>query len=97
MKSPVFDSAGKIVGSQGVLFDITERKRAEKALRQGEMRLEKINRCLLELGPNFDSNINRLTALCGELLGATCALYNRLQGDLLCSIGPVADTAGLQV
>ena len=23
-------------------------------------------------------NINRLTALCGELLGATCALYNRL-------------------
>jgi PAS domain S-box-containing protein len=67
--------------------DITERKRAEEALRQGEMRLERINRCLLELGPNFDSNINRLTALCGELLGATCALYNRLQGDLLCSIG----------
>ena len=87
VKSPVFDSAGKVVGTQGVLFDITDRKSAEKALRQGEMRLERINRCLLELGPNFDSNINRLTALCGELLGATCALYNRLQGDLLCSIG----------
>ena len=87
VKSPIFGSDGTIVGTQGIMFDITERKRAEKALRQGEVRLERINRCLLELGPNFDSNINRLTALCGELLGATCALYNRLQGDLLCSLG----------
>ncbi|MGA2788156.1 MAG: PAS domain S-box protein, partial [Verrucomicrobiota bacterium] len=87
VKSPIFGSDRTIVGTQGIMFDITERKRAEEALHQGEMRLEKINRCLLELGPNYDSNINRLTALCGELLGATCALYNRLQGGLLCAIG----------
>jgi PAS domain S-box-containing protein len=86
-KVPFRDSQGRIQGLVGIGRDITERKRAEKALRQGEVRLERINRCLLELGPNFDSNINRLTALCGELLGATCALYNRLQGDLLCSLG----------
>jgi PAS domain S-box-containing protein len=86
-KVPFRDSQGRIQGLVGIGRDITERKRAEQALRQGEVRLEKINRCLLELGPNFDLNINRLTALCGGLLGATCALYNRLQGDLLCSLG----------
>ena len=32
VKTPVFDSDGKVVGSQGMLFDITERKRAEAAL-----------------------------------------------------------------
>jgi PAS domain S-box-containing protein len=40
MKSPVFDAAGKIVGTQGILFDITERKRAEEALRRSETELE---------------------------------------------------------
>ena len=32
IKSPVFDFRGKVVGSQGVLFDITDRKRNEELL-----------------------------------------------------------------
>ena len=67
--------------------DITDRRWAEESQGKNSDRLNRINSCLLNLGPDHDSNINRLTALCGELLGATCALYNRLQGDLLCSIG----------
>jgi len=50
-------------------------------------RLFKINSCLLDLGTDYEANINILTALCGELLNGTCALYNRLNGNMLCSIG----------
>jgi len=47
----------------------------------------KLNKCFLSFGFDPIENINRLVALCGELMGATCALYNRLDGDMLCSIG----------
>lgn len=47
----------------------------------------KLTKCFLSFGFDPVENINRLVALCGELMGATCALYNRLDGDMLCSIG----------
>ena len=75
------------VSVEGFVEDITDRRWAEESQGKNSGRLNRINSCLLNLGPDHDSNINRLTALCGELLEATCALYNRLQGDLLCSIG----------
>src|SRR5581483_9802918 len=37
--SPLYDGAGRIVGGINMLVDITERKRAEEALREGEERL----------------------------------------------------------
>jgi PAS domain S-box-containing protein len=49
--------------------------------------LEAINRTLSELGDDYFANINKITALCGELLGAASALYNRLDNGLLCSFG----------
>jgi len=60
------------------LRDITERK-------QDQDRLEKINTCLLSLVKDFPENANNITALLGELLGATCALYNRLDNGTLYS------------
>ena len=69
------------------MIDITERKRVEKALRTNEERLAEINLCLSTLGADYAANVERLTALSGRLLGAACALYNRLEGDLLCSLG----------
>ena len=59
----------------------------EEALRQGEERLTKINKCFLSFGIDPLENINLLTMLCGELMGAACALYNRLEHGLLCSWG----------
>ncbi len=48
-----------------------------------QQRLDKINQCFLEFGIDPLENIGRLTSLAGSLLGATCALYNRLEGDKL--------------
>jgi len=47
----------------------------------------KLHECFLSFGPDTRENINHLVSLCGELMGATCALYNRLDNDMLCSIG----------
>ena len=86
-KSHIFMEAnGRLIKQKGqktwiqvTLRDITERKRAQE-------RLEKINTCLLSLGSDFTDNANNITALLGELLGATCALYSRLDNEMLCSL-----------
>jgi len=63
-----------------LFWEIAKRKRTEE-------RLAKINQCFLEFVTDPLQNIQRLTALCGELMGATCALYNRLHQGMLCSLG----------
>ncbi len=65
---------------RGSFIDITEHKRTVE-------RLTKLNECFLGFGAEPIENINHLTALCGELMGATCALYNRLDRGMLCSWG----------
>jgi PAS domain S-box-containing protein len=65
---------------QALVRDITARKRHED-------RLRRFSECLLSFGSDAHQNINLLTRLCGEILGATSALYNRLQGEMLCSLG----------
>ncbi len=85
MRIPVLKSVVPVkLGDREVLMeafiDISERKRAED-------RIAKLNDCLLEFVPNPVVNINSLTALCGELMGADCAFYNRLESGMLCSLG----------
>ena len=54
---------------------------------RAENRIAKLNECFLSFKSNALENIDKLTATCGELLEATCALYNRLEGGMLCSLG----------
>ncbi|HEY9830475.1 MAG TPA: PAS domain S-box protein [Stenomitos sp.] len=61
------------------LSDITHLK--------AEAKLSRLHECFLSLECDPDENINRLTALAGELLGGTWAVYNRLNQDLLWSLG----------
>jgi len=80
VSAPIKDKDGKIVASIEVVEEITDSIRAAE-------RLSKFNKCFLNFGPDPVKNINLLTSLCGELLGATCALYNRIEGGTICSIG----------
>ncbi len=54
--------------------NITEKKKSAE-------RLEKINSTLLSLGPDTANNLARLVELFGSMLGADCAMYNRLEGE----------------
>ncbi|NVN90514.1 MAG: response regulator [Desulfuromonadales bacterium] len=50
-------------------------------------RVSKLNECFLGFSTDPLGNIMRLTGLCGELLGATCALYSRLDSGSLNTLG----------
>jgi PAS domain S-box-containing protein len=58
------------------LRDIDKRKHSVE-------RLAKLNDCFLGFVDDHVENISRLTALCGEVMGAVCALYNKLDKGLL--------------
>lgn len=74
------DPFGQPVGYWAIVRDITDRKRSEE-------RLNRINSVLLDLGHDFDRNLRVLTELCGQLLGADCTLYSRLERGVLCVKG----------
>ena len=62
--------------TEDLQWEIAERERAEK-------RLAKLNECFLSFEPDPNGNINRLTSFCGEILGASRAVYSRLDGEKL--------------
>ncbi|PPT09379.1 diguanylate cyclase/phosphodiesterase (GGDEF & EAL domains) with PAS/PAC sensor(s) [Geitlerinema sp. FC II] len=73
---PIRDERGEIVNFVSTGKDVTERQRAEA-------RLERINQCFLNFGNDPMENVERLTALCGELLGAFRVSYCRWQNARL--------------
>ncbi|HBH87556.1 MAG TPA: hypothetical protein DDY17_08160 [Syntrophaceae bacterium] len=80
VKSPIYDGSGNVIGTAGIARDITEQKIAHE-------QLSRVNECFLSFVADPIENIQRLTSLLGEIMGATCALYNRLEKGMLCSIG----------
>lgn len=51
-------------------------------------------RALQNLSSDYRQNINIITSLFGQFYGATCALYNRLEEGMLCSVGQWATPPG---
>ncbi len=66
---------------------ISESQALETESRRLREYLVKLGECFLLLGNNPVENINCLIAICGEFMEATCALYNRLERGMLCSVG----------
>jgi PAS domain S-box-containing protein len=71
---------GQIIAVSAFISDITELKKSEEQVTH-------LNETFLGLGADHDKNIEILTRTCGEVLGGTCALYNRMKEGLLCSVG----------
>ncbi len=84
---PVKGEDGRSLGRRVSNRDITEIKKEMSQRVRLEERLSKINDCFLSFGSESLDNINRLTALCGELLSAKCAIYNRLEDGIIYSRG----------
>lgn len=55
--------------------------------RNDNIRISRLNECLLSFTPYPMENVRRLTALCGELLGADCAFYTWFDGAALYTPG----------
>ncbi|ABE51858.1 histidine kinase dimerization/phosphoacceptor domain -containing protein [Methanococcoides burtonii] len=68
------------ISNEQLQREIKQRERTED-------RIKRMNKCFLNFGADPLENINSLTALFGELMGATCALYNRLDDGILYSWG----------
>ncbi|HCU71158.1 MAG TPA: hypothetical protein DIC35_05420 [Candidatus Moranbacteria bacterium] len=77
---PIVDEKGNFRGGFIITSNISRQKKIEE-------RLRKINDCLLRLGFDADKNIQSLTNLFGEVMGAASAFYNRLEDDSLCIQG----------
>jgi len=84
---PVKGEDGHSLGRRVSNRDITDIKQEMSRRVRLEERLSKINECFLSFGSESLDNINRLTGLCGELLGATCATYHRLEDRVIYSRG----------
>ena len=88
----VIQNKGRYFGKEVLIAtarDITEKRRSEE-------RMIKLTNCLLGFGSDMNVNINNLVALCGETLGAVCALYNRMDSGMLCSLGQWQTPPGYQ-
>ncbi|MEW6075745.1 MAG: CHASE4 domain-containing protein [Candidatus Omnitrophota bacterium] len=77
---PITGNSNNIIGVLCVGNDITDYKKLEE-------QLASLNKAFLTLGSDFEKNIQQLTRTCGELLGATCAFYNKISEGMLCSVG----------
>ena len=94
VKSPVFDPDGKIIGSQGILFDVTARKNAEDEVRRLNAELEQR---VIERTAELEAANKELEAFSYSVshdLRAPLRAVNGFAGIVLEDFGPLLPDAG---
>jgi PAS domain S-box-containing protein len=84
------NSLPHVSGTTGLIInslDITDQKLADE-------HTDIINRCRIGWGTNYQQNVDSITAVAAETLKATCAVYNRLEGDVLRSVSVWCEPPG---
>jgi len=88
--APLYNREGEVIAFTNVARDITESKRAEQ-------RLEKFNRCLLELGPDPLENIRNIVLTGTDMLDGFGLLYARLDKGRLSVFSPLEQSEGFVI
>jgi len=65
---------------QAMVRNVSKRNKANSQLR-------KFSKCLLNFNADSEQNIQSMTQVFGEIIGANATMYNRLEGEMLHSIG----------
>jgi PAS domain S-box-containing protein len=60
VKTPVVDAQGHVVGTQGIFWDITEKRRAEEAIRRSEREFRMLAENLPDIVARFDQHYRHL-------------------------------------
>lgn len=66
---------------------VVELEALENMFKKTEDEIAQLTECILKLSPDIGRNIQLITEAAGKMFDGTCALYNRYQEPLLCSIG----------
>jgi len=77
---PLSNEDGVVDTALVIGMDVTETKKTEK-------NLFILNETLLALGQDFGENLRLITRACAEIMGAECVLYNRIDGEQMCTLG----------
>jgi len=80
--APIRDNLGKFAGTQTMMHDITDRKKAEEEIQQ-------VNRDLKELNQTLEEKVNERTVRIDQLLKQKDDFINQLGHDLKNPLGPL--------